>query len=129
MQDSPAGCLQEPCVVPFRTVDEQELVVAAGTPLDEAVRVGRRLGQALLPPPVFELLRQSLKIAAREETTGLRLRLVLDDFLADLAPDPTTCYVVAVLRYRGRTGVLPARGHGLAARPSGDRGLVSARRE
>lgn len=84
VENSPAGRLHEPCIVAFKTVDEQKLVVAADTSLNEAVLVGRCLGQALLPPPVFELLKQSLSVAARDVTKGLRLRLVLDDFLADL---------------------------------------------
>jgi hypothetical protein len=84
VEDSPAGSLGEPCIVQFKTIDEQSLAVAADTSLNEAVTVGRLLGQALLPPPVFEMLKQSLKIAARDVTVGLRLRLVLDDVLSDL---------------------------------------------
>src|SRR4029079_12263374 len=50
----------------------------------QAISLGKKLSNVLLPLPVFSMLANSLRIAAGDHGTGLRIRLSLDPDLMNL---------------------------------------------
>ena len=93
--DSPAGKLKKPITVKFSKKQEGEIHQSflgdakqtTGQMLiqqQEAISLGKKLSNVLLPLPVFSLLANSLRIAARDHGTGLRIRLSLDPDLMNL---------------------------------------------
>jgi hypothetical protein len=81
---TPVGDLRHPVAVRSRRFDRRAYVVDGQASLDAAARIGHDLSRLLLPAPVFRLLGESIRWAAEQPGTGLRLRLCLDDDLIDL---------------------------------------------
>jgi hypothetical protein len=84
VQNSPAGSMPQPVSVSMPQSEDRLLRVGRKATVEDAVNAGRAMSRVLLPPPVYSLLQQSLRIASRHSHTGVRLRLLLDDFLSDL---------------------------------------------
>jgi len=85
VQNSPAGTMAESVSVLMPQSEDVLLRVRSNATVEDAVKVGRAMSRVLLPEPVYNLLKQSLRIASRQRRTGLRLRLLLDPFLSDLS--------------------------------------------
>lgn len=93
--DSPAGKLNKPVLVKFSKKLEARIHLSFfGTAArdggqmqiqrKEAINLGKKLANILLPLPVFSLLANSLQIAGASPGTGLRIRLALDPNLMDM---------------------------------------------
>lgn len=85
VQNSPAGSMPHPVSVSMAQSEDRLLRVGFNATIADAVNAGRAMSRVLLPPPVYNLLQQSLRIASRHSHRGLRLRLLLDGFLSDLS--------------------------------------------
>ena len=93
---SPAGAMRTPITTAFagaeaaRIRDSFRVSAERGTSgrglitAAEASELGQRLARALLPPPVFRLLAESIAAVGNRPGGGLRVRLDLDDALIDL---------------------------------------------
>jgi len=92
---SPAGQLSRPVTIEFpaseadgiRSSFRTDLRGSSGRGLitqAEATELGKRLADVLLPPPVFNLLAESLADCVRRRNRGLRIRLAFDKTLIDL---------------------------------------------
>jgi hypothetical protein len=93
---SPAGALRRPVIALLADVEARRTRDSfrfdqtlrsngrASMSPQEAIELGRTLARALLPPPVFRLLAESVASVARSPRRGLRLRLDLDSTLIDL---------------------------------------------
>jgi len=93
--DSPAGKLKKPITVKFSKKTEQQIHQSfVGSAHEsggqmmiqqkEAIDLGKRLSNVLLPVPVFSLFVGSLQVVNKNSCTGLRIRLSLDPDLMDL---------------------------------------------
>jgi len=74
-----------PVSISMAQSEDRHLRLGSEATVQDAVNAGRAMSRILLPPPVYSLLQQSLRIASHQRHTGLRLRLLLDDFLSDLS--------------------------------------------
>jgi hypothetical protein len=86
VQASPAGGLPRPLEVEFseRSAASLRPSFSALPTGNTAMEIGRELARVLLPPPIYQLLHQSIDRAKAARARGLRLRLALDPVLTDL---------------------------------------------
>ena len=85
VQNSPAGKMANSISVSQPQIEDALLRIGSNATVEDAVKAGRAMSRILLPEPVYNLLKQSLRIASRQSGMGLRLRLLLDVFLSDLS--------------------------------------------
>jgi CHAT domain len=83
--NSPADTMTNPVSVLQPQTNDVTLRLGSDVTLEGAVRAGRAMSRILLPEPVYSLLKRSLRIASRQRSMGVRLKLLLDAFLADLS--------------------------------------------
>jgi CHAT domain len=94
VEASPAGRMANQILVAFSSREADGLRASffsgPGTSgrmmitMDEAAVIGKGLAQVLFPDPVFRLFAKSLGMVARRRGGGLRIRLEMDESLADL---------------------------------------------